>query len=265
MSPAAVRAGLDVEARLAEDVRASGAAAPGERVLLAGMDEVGRGALAGPVVVGLAAVWLPDAGPIPPVRDSKALSDARRRALVPQIHAWAAGACLGEAGPEEVDRWGITGALALAGRRAWATLCAHVGAVPAALILDGSDDWTRHARTGPLADAVDGPAMPAPHMRVKAEDTCATVAAASIVAKVGRDDMMVALAADHPVYGWEGNKGYGAAAHRRALLEHGISPHHRRSWNLGVPGAAPVRGGAEPGPARPTATAQDAGPPTLFD
>jgi ribonuclease HII len=84
-------------------------------------------------------------------------------------------------------------------------------------------------------------------MLVRAEDRCATVAAASIAAKVARDDVMIALDAEHPGYGWAGNKGYGSAAHRAALTERGASEQHRRSWNLGLPGA----------PAQ--------APPTLFD
>lgn len=249
--PPAVRAGLDVEAALAAEALAAGGE-PTAPVLVAGMDEVGRGALAGPVVVGVCAARVPAAGEIPAVRDSKALTDRRRRLLVPEIRAWAAGHALGEAGPDEVDRHGITGALALAGARAWAVLVAELREAPVVLILDGSDDWLRHARTGMVAGLVPGPVPPEPHLMVKAEDRCATVAAASILAKVGRDDTMTALDADHPAYGWAGNKGYGAAAHRRAILERGATEHHRRSWNLGLP--APER----------TAGDDDA-PPTLFD
>ncbi|MDY6054303.1 ribonuclease HII [Micrococcus sp.] len=233
--PAPPRPGLDLERSLAE------ARAPGEQdVFVAGMDEVGRGALAGPVVVGVAAARLPAEGEIPPVRDSKALSDARRRALVPQIHAWAAAACIGEATAAEVDRWGVTAALALAGRRAWEQLCSLLPREPVALVLDGSDDWTRHARRGGAVAEGPGPVPPVPTMVVKAEDRCATVAAASIVAKVHRDDLMIALHAQHPAYGWDRNKGYGAAVHREAIARVGPSPHHRLSWNLGVP-AAPVQ------------------------
>lgn len=234
--PPAVCAGLDVEASLAE-----AAIGPGASALVAGMDEVGRGALAGPVTVGVCAARVPALGVVPAVRDSKALTDRRRRALVPEIDAWAAGVALGEASPAEIDRLGITRALALAGCRAWAGLVAALGEEPVALILDGSDDWLRHARGGGMDDVVTGPVPPAPHMMVKAEDRCATVAAASIAAKVGRDDAMIALSAAHPAYGWAGNKGYGAAAHRSALVELGVTEHHRRSWNLGVPGT-----GAEP-------------------
>ena len=205
--------------------------------LVAGMDEVGRGALAGPVVVGAAAVWIGDdtdagAGAVrqPVLRDSKALTNRRRRALVPEIRAWAAGVGIGEARAGEVDELGITGALALAGKRAWAQLRQAAGTVPHALILDGRDDWlTRH-----------GAGVPRPSMQVKAEDLSATVAAAAICAKVHRDDLMIALDAEHPQYGWAQNKGYGAAVHRAALLEHGTSPYHRLSWNLGVPGTGPA-------------------------
>lgn len=253
MSPRgpAVRAGLDVEAALA----AEALGVPGEPAapaLVAGMDEVGRGALAGPVVVGVCAARVPAEGPIPAVRDSKAITDRRRRVLVPEIREWAAGHALGEAGPDEVDRHGITGALALAGARAWAALVAGLGEAPVALVLDGSDDWLRHARTGSVAGLVPGPMPPVPHLMVKAEDRCATVAAASILAKVGRDDTMTALDAENPAYGWAGNKGYGAAAHRRAILELGATEHHRRSWNLGLPAPAEA------------VPAEDA-PPTLFD
>lgn len=246
----AVRAGLDVEAALAAPfLTAHGA----ERVLVAGMDEVGRGALAGPVVVGVCAAWLPAAGEVPAVRDSKALTDRRRRALVPEIQAWAAAVALGEAGPAEIDALGISAALGLAGRRAWAAVCAAVGEEPVALVLDGRDDWLTRSDPDAGPAPAPRPLPPTPRMLVRAEDRCATVAAASIVAKVARDDTMLALHASHPVYGWAGNKGYGAAAHRAAILEHGAGEQHRRSWNLGLPPAAPVA---------PVAPYE---PPTLFD
>lgn len=237
----AVRAGLHLEAELAAGLPDAGGREPADGpVLVAGMDEVGRGALAGPVVVGACAAWIPDAGGVPAVRDSKALSDARRRALVPEISAWAAAVCLGEASPAEIDRMGITAALGLAGRRAWAELCTALGQEPVGLILDGRDDWlTRAVADGEAALPV--PAPPVPRMVVRAEDQSATVAAASIVAKVGRDDTMIALHAAHPAYGWAGNKGYGAQGHRDALRELGATEHHRRSWNLGLPeDAAPT-------------------------
>lgn len=228
-----VMPGLDVESSL---VTAQLSAGPAAGALVAGMDEVGRGALAGPVSVGVVVVRLPDAGPIPPVRDSKALSPARREALVPEVLAWGAAAAVGHAGPEEIDRYGITAALALAGRRAWHRVVQDLGTPPEVLLLDGRDDFLPRAPLDACAELCAGPDRV--HLQVKADATCASVAAASILAKVERDGLMTRLAEEHPAYGWDGNKGYGAAGHRRALVELGPSPHHRQSWRL-VPESEP--------------------------
>ena len=198
--------------------------------LVAGMDEVGRGALAGPVTVGVVAVRIPDDGTHPAVQDSKALTPARRAALVGEIGAWAAGAAVGHAAPAEIDRYGLSTALGLAGRRAWHALIAQLDAAVPVLLLDGRDDWL--TRT---PDEVCTGLCPRPdriHLKVKADALCASVAAASILAKVERDQIMVELDAAFPDYGWVGNKGYGAEGHRRALVERGITEHHRRSWRL---------------------------------
>jgi ribonuclease HII len=219
--------GLDVESSLVT-ARLSGDANGG--ALVAGMDEVGRGALAGPVSVGVVVVRLPDAGPIPEVRDSKVLSAARREALVPQVRAWGAAAAVGHAEPAEIDRYGITAALALAGRRAWHRVVHDLGAQPDVLLLDGRDDFLPRAPLEACEDLSVAPSRV--HLQVKADATCATVAAASILAKVERDGLMTRLASQHPAYGWDGNKGYAAASHRRALVDHGPSPHHRLSWRL---------------------------------
>lgn len=240
--------GLDVETSLVA-ARLS-AAVPGTPAgaLVAGMDEVGRGALAGPVSVGVVAVRLPDDGPRPEVRDSKALSPARRQALVPQVHAWGAAAAVGHAEPGEIDRYGISAALALAGRRAWHRVVERLGTAPEVLVLDGRDDFLVRAPAEACTALCAGPGRV--HLQVKADATCATVAAASILAKVERDALMVRLAEEHPAYGWDGNKGYAAAGHRRALAEHGPSPHHRLSWRLlpeEPPGEQPVLSWAEPG------------------
>lgn len=204
--------------------------------LIAGMDEVGRGALAGPVTVGVAVV---DArtGPVPSrLRDSKLLRPTVREALVPEITAWAVSARTGSASPQEIDALGIVGALRLAGRRALAALGpAHR---PDLVLLDGVHDWL----TEPAADlftaaptGCEAPAWNDPvRTVVKGDLRCASIAAASVVAKVHRDRVMVDLHREFPAYGWLGNKGYGAAAHRAALLEHGTTPYHRRSWKLGV-------------------------------
>lgn len=219
--------GLDVESSL---VAAQLSADTTAGALVAGMDEVGRGALAGPVSVGVVVVRLPDAGPIPAVRDSKALSPVRREALVPQVLDWGAAAAVGHAEPAEIDRYGISAALALAGRRAWHRVVQVLGAQPDVLLLDGRDDFLPRAPLEACHALSAGPGRV--HLQVKADATCATVAAASILAKVERDALMTRLAREHPAYGWDGNKGYGAANHRRALIERGPSDQHRLSWRL---------------------------------
>lgn len=233
--PAPVLPDLTLEHSLAGTHRARVGAGP-EPLLVAGMDEVGRGALAGPVSVGVVVVRMPDDGPHPAVRDSKALSAKRRTALVPEILAWGAAAAVGHAEPGEIDRYGITAALALAGRRAWHRVAGDLGRTPDLLLLDGRDNWLPKA-PAPLCGAL-APGPGAVHLQVKADATCASVAAASILAKVERDGLMTGLAEAFPAYGWEGNKGYGASAHRQAISAQGPSPYHRMSWNLGL-GAVP--------------------------
>lgn len=205
-------------------------------MVVAGMDEVGRGALAGPVTVGVAVVDA-STGPAPSrLRDSKLLRPAVREALVPEIAAWVLSARTGSATPEEVDALGIVGALRLAGRRALAALAPEHR--PDLVLLDGVHDWL----TEPAAELWGelSPADPAPAWRspvrtvVKGDMSCASIAAASVVAKVDRDRVMEDLHQQYPAYGWGRNKGYGAAAHRTALLDHGLTPHHRKSWKLGV-------------------------------
>jgi len=205
----------------------------GGATLVAGMDEVGRGAPAGPVAVGVVVVG--ETSPPAPhgVRDSKLLSAAAREALVPAVRAWAVDWAVGEAGPDEVDRVGVVGALRLAGRRALAGLRCR----PDVVLLDGSHDWLADPADGtdPTDDTVEwsGPRVVT---RVRADRTCATVAAASVLAKVARDAVMVDLAGECPGYGWDANKGYGTADHLAALVRLGPSRHHRTSWRLPVPG-----------------------------
>lgn len=205
----------------------------GARVLV-GMDEVGRGALAGPVSVGVVAVDLTTRSAPPGLADSKLLTPAARERLAPALARWGVSRGVGHASPEEIDRLGIVGALREAGRRALAAL-----AVPADLVLlDGSHDWL--SSPGDLFDHEVGPAVVT---RVGADRRCAAVAAASVLAKVERDAIMVALDAEVPGYGWARNKGYGAPDHLAALRARGASAHHRRSWRL--PGCdGPVPGGA---------------------
>lgn len=209
---------------------------------VAGMDEVGRGALAGPVAVGAAVVDARTRLTIPDLTDSKLLSPARRTTMAEQIAAWIP-AAVGCASPREIDLLGITGALRLAGQRALARLGA-AGHRPDAVLLDGSHDWLTapapdlFAEPDPVAQALETENLPAwtgtVSTRVKADVACASVAAASVWAKVHRDALMLELDAAHPGYGWAGNKGYGAAAHRRAIAALGPTPQHRLSWKLGT-------------------------------
>jgi ribonuclease HII len=188
-------------------------------VLVAGVDEVGRGPLAGPVVA--AAVILDPARPIAGLRDSKRLSARARERLCAEIHGKALAVGLGRAEVAEIDGSNVLRATLLAMQRAVATLAI----VPKAVYVDGN---CAPALPMPAVAIVDGDA------RVPA------ISAASIVAKVWRDREMTALAAAHPVYGFEMHKGYGTPAHLAALVRYGPSPVHRRSF-------APVARLAGPG------------------
>ncbi|WP_146364395.1 ribonuclease HII [Arthrobacter yangruifuii] len=208
-------------------------AASGHRIL-AGCDEVGRGALAGPVSVGLVAVDLAGVRSLKGVRDSKLLSVADRNALVPQIKKWALAWGVGHATAAEIDLHGLTAALRLAGTRAWDQVCLTVR--PDVVLLDGNYNWLSPEHQFSLFDDPDQPAAgcTAPvHTRIKADMQCLSVAAASVLAKVERDAMMVEFAAANPHYSWEINKGYATGAHRAAIDVHGPTPLHRMSWRLG--------------------------------
>lgn len=215
-------------------------------VLVAGMDEVGRGALAGPVSVGVVVVDAATRTAPSGLRDSKLLAPAAREALVPRLRRWGVAWAVGHAGPDEVDAHGIIAALRLAGRRALAAL----DVVPDVVVLDGSHDWLgdprpRAAAQGPEAEHQGvlelalpvAPVLPVDatwrvQTCVKADLRCAAVAAASVLAKTERDALMRDLARTEPRYGWEGNKGYSAPEHLAALREHGPCRHHRRTWRL---------------------------------
>lgn len=194
--------------------------ARGHRYVI-GCDEVGRGAIAGPVAVGLAVV---DAGvgahPIG-LRDSKMLAEKRREELAPLAASWALFTAVGLATADEVDRIGIIAALGLAGKRALVRLHELGASVrESVILLDGSHDWLTPALASPLPVTT----------RVKADALCASVAAASVVAKVHRDRLMIEADAVTPGYGWSGNKGYGSAAHFEAIARLGATDLHRRTW-----------------------------------
>lgn len=260
--------------------------------LIAGFDEVGRGALAGPVMVGCAAIWARDLEPLDGddavelsgrtylgvpdgVADSKMLTEHRREAIFDELRDWCAAYAIGQASNTEIDEWGITYALGVAALRALSQVERELGlrlggglaarkasmesageivegrpgdsvgesigncgesvrALPkVAGILDGPSDYITKA-----LNTFDAPDVPIPAditTKVKGDQHCATVATAAVIAKVTRDRLMVDLAQSNPCYAayeWAHNKGYGSAAHRTAIAEHGPTPLHRVSWHL---------------------------------
>ena len=186
-----------------------------------GCDEVGRGAIAGPVAVGICVVDV-SIGAMPEgLRDSKLLSEKRREALAPLAASWALFSAVGLATAKEVDEVGIIAALGLAGKRALLSLH-EAGALvrESVILLDGSHDWLTPALQSPVRVIT----------RVKADRDCASVAAASVVAKVHRDRLMIDAHDSTPGYGWSSNKGYGSAGHFAAIAQLGATDFHRRTW-----------------------------------
>jgi ribonuclease HII len=193
--------------------------------LVIGCDEVGRGAIAGPVGVGLSVVYEETrSGPVG-LRDSKLLSEQRREELHPAVSAWSRNA-VGLASNEEVESIGIIAALGIAAARAIETLRASGVAIQdAVVLLDGSHDWLT-----PALRADDRALGLRVTTKVKADRTCAAVAAASVLAKVHRDRIMIAADPVHPGYLWASNKGYASTEHYAAIDRIGPSPLHRWSW-----------------------------------
>ncbi|AMW05261.1 ribonuclease HII [Gemmatimonas phototrophica] len=184
--------------------------------LLAGVDEVGRGPLAGPVVA--CAVIMPhDRRAIAGVNDSKQLDHATRVVLAARIREQALVIALGAASAREVDRINIYHATVLAMRRALQRIPTRLGAAPDHVLVDGKPLRTL---------GVDHTAV------VKGDAKCYAIACASIIAKVTRDRLMTSLALRYPHFAWERNSGYGTAFHRQALAEYGLTPHHRQSFCL---------------------------------
>ena len=178
-------------------------------VTICGVDEAGRGPLAGPVCA--AAVILPPNLEIPGLTDSKKLSDKRRRELYPVIMEKAVAFGIGLASHEEIDEINILQATFLAMERAMAQLNVR----PDLALIDGNrqKDFGLPVETG-----------------VKGDSLSASIAAASVLAKVTRDDIMVAMAQEYPGYGFEIHKGYGTKAHYEALTTYGPSPVHRMTF-----------------------------------
>ncbi len=185
---------------------------------IAGVDEVGVAPLAGPVVA--AAVILPAEIHLPRLDDSKRLTPQQRATLHEQITAAAVAFHIGVAAVEEIDRLNILQATRLAHRRAILGLTVR----PRLVLIDG-----RYPADVPVAQLVI----------VDGDATCASIAAASVVAKVTRDRMMVELARQYPEYGFERHKGYGTKEHLAAIRRYGITPVHRRTF-------VPVRASQQP-------------------
>lgn len=181
-------------------------------ILEAGCDEAGRGCLAGPVCA--AAVILPEGFSHPWLNDSKKLTQRRREQLRPIIEAEAVAWAVTMVDHEEIDRINILNASILAMHRALDALTVR----PQAVIVDGN-------RFKPYGD------IPW-HTFVKGDGRFGNIAAASILAKTHRDELMMRLHEQYPVYGWDVNKGYPTAAHRAAIVAHGPSPCHRMSFRL---------------------------------
>lgn len=180
-------------------------------LIIAGIDEVGRGCLAGPVVA--AAVVLREEIDIPLLRDSKKLSKKQRDMVVDQIKQQALHVGIGWVSAQQVDEQGLSWAVKESGLRA----LVDTGTDPGFVILDGNHNYLKD--TEYRSEAFTG-----------ADATEACVAAASVIAKVARDNYMELAAKAHPGYGFERHVGYGTVAHKTALAELGITPLHRRSF-----------------------------------
>ncbi|MGK2874568.1 MAG: ribonuclease HII [Nocardioides sp.] len=198
------------------------------RIAVAGVDEVGRGALCGPVTIGVVVVTATTRTAPQGVRDSKLLTPAARDRMAPRIKRWATAWGVGHASAQEIDEHGLMAAMRMAGRRALTGLAVP----PDLIILDGNHDYLTASAQPALFGEFAAGSLPPVVTRIKADLTCASVAAASVLAKTARDEIVVGLAGDHPEYGWRENKGYAAAEHLDALRLYGATPHHRRSWKL---------------------------------
>jgi ribonuclease HII len=201
--------------------------------LLAAMDEVGRGALAGPVSVGVVLLDA-DTKPAPyGVADSKLLTPLARQLLAPRIRRWALDCAVGHASPAEIDQIGIIAALRLAAERA----VTQLSKFPDWVLLDGNYNYLTVPDELPLFASEDADQdrwrcrVPV-HTVIKGDMKCSSIASASVLAKTERDAMLIELAREHPQYGFEDNKAYSTPQHHAALAEHGPCLVHRQSWNL---------------------------------
>ncbi|UDY37010.1 ribonuclease HII [Dermatobacter hominis] len=181
----------------------------GGHEVVVGVDEVGRGAWAGPLTIG--AVVLPKDRRVYGVRDSKQLTEARREQLFDRVGEWCVAWSVGHATHEECDELGMSDAQRLAARRALDGLAVE----PDKVLVDGRWDFVGGGRT---------------RMIVRGDATCLSIAAASILAKVTRDRMMREGADSYPGFDFDRNKGYPCPRHQLALKGYGPTAIHRRTW-----------------------------------
>jgi ribonuclease HII len=177
--------------------------------VVVGVDEVGRGAWAGPLSVGAAVV--PKDSRVYKIRDSKMLTESEREALFDRVADWCIAWSVGHASHEECDQLGMSAAQRLAARRALEGLRIQ----PDRVLIDGNWDFVGGGRTT---------------MIVKGDATTVSISAASVLAKVTRDRFMRAEAENYPAFNFEGNKGYPCPVHKAALQAWGPTTLHRRSW-----------------------------------
>jgi len=189
--------------RLENDLRRNGL------MVIAGVDEVGRGALAGPVTA--AAVVLPSTPRVPGLDDSKRLLPDRRVEVAEEVHSIAVCSSIAHVHPAEIDAIGISAAV----KRAMTLALGALSLIPDHVVVDGL----------PVGVAEGETAV------VKGDSKVAAIAAASVIAKVARDTLMVSLAGEYPQYSFDINKGYGTSDHLAAITEYGLSPLHRRSFS----------------------------------
>ena len=193
--------------------------------LIISLDEVGRGALAGPVAVGAAVMDAAGARRRVPegLRDSKLVTEKRRPDVAARAASWVQASAVGWATAAEVDDGGIMRALGLAASRAIDAVVTQGAALDGALVLlDGNHDYVSRVHAAPMQV----------RSVIKGDRDCASVSAASVIAKVARDTHMGELHADHPLYQWDRNKGYASPEHRAAIRDAGLSPFHRSSWAI---------------------------------
>ena len=193
-----------------------------------GIDEVGRGAIAGPVAVGLSLIdkLNPELNSWPvKLQDSKLMTPKSRAEITEPLEQWVEGFAVGYSSNEEIDSQGISEALRLAASRALAELLSgdslrsRLASEGAVILLDGSQNWLGKQAAGLEVD-----------LQVKADTACVSVATAAVLAKVKRDGLMQQHDSAYPEYGFAGHKGYASAAHIQALKTQGPCAIHRLTW-----------------------------------